>query len=380
MKTLIKAEEKWIDFLKSKINKYGLYRNYDNGPQSENFVSGVSKFITHRVLYEYSIINDVLQNYNSKSANKFVEEVYWRIYWKGWLENRPSVWNNFVEENNYKFNNQIYKKAIEGKTDIPFFNSWVNELKQYNYLHNHTRMWFASTWIFNLGLPWQLGARFFMEHLFDGDAASNTLSWRWVAGLHTKGKKYLFTPKNLRKFSNNRFNTNLINNLQIDLKDEFIPEFDESIYSYNMKKKNKQLILLENDLHINTLKDLIAQYQDVFLLELDNKDRQIKISEKVLNFKKLIVSEFANNFSNIQIIKTSMLNDEFASVSNIDLLYPGVGDNLDFLKKFKSQNDLNFNYLVRSEDLYAWKFAKKGFFKFKENIPKINGFIKHNKF
>ena len=76
-------------------------------------------------------------------------------------------------------------------------------------------MWFASTWIFNLGLPWQLGATFFFKHLYDGDASSNLLSWRWVAGLQTKGKQYLFSPSNLRKFSNNRLNVEKINNKQI---------------------------------------------------------------------------------------------------------------------------------------------------------------------
>ena len=43
-------------------------------------------------------------------------------------------------------------------------------------------MWFASIWIFTLKLPWQKGAEFFLRELYDGDAASNTLSWRWVAG------------------------------------------------------------------------------------------------------------------------------------------------------------------------------------------------------
>ena len=64
-------------------------------------------------------------------------------------------------------------------------------LKENNYLHNHARMWFASIWVFTLDLPWQLGAEFFMKHLFDGDAAANTLGWRWVAGIQTQGKNYL---------------------------------------------------------------------------------------------------------------------------------------------------------------------------------------------
>ena len=371
------AESKWNDFLKNRITFYEQYRNYDNGPKSENFVSGISQFVSHRVLLEYSIIKDVRLNYKSKNVNKFIEEVYWRIYWKGWLENRPSVWTKFVQKSNYKFDLKKYEQAIQGKTEIPFFNSWVDELKEFNYLHNHTRMWFASTWIFNLGLPWELGARFFLKHLYDGDAASNTLSWRWVAGLHTKGKKYIFTPSNLRKFSNNRFNTNFINNKQIDLIDDYIPDFEDSIYSCNMQKKNNKLILFENDLHISTLQELINKYEDVFLIVLDDKDRQIKISDKVLKFKKILLKEFNSKFSNTKIVNSSNLYKELVNCLNVDVLYPGQGDNLDFLQRLKTQKDSVFNYLVREEDLYSWKFAKKGFFKFKENISKINEFIEN---
>lgn len=52
-------------------------------------------------------------------------------------------------------------------------------------------LWFASVWIFTLRPPWELGADLFMRQLLDGDPASNTLSWRWVAGMHTRGKHYL---------------------------------------------------------------------------------------------------------------------------------------------------------------------------------------------
>ena len=72
-------------------------------------------------------------------------------------------------------------------------------------------MWFASIWIHTLNLPWQLGADFF-KNLLDGDPASNTLSWRWVAGLHTQGKCYLATENNIKKFTNNRFNKKRIIN------------------------------------------------------------------------------------------------------------------------------------------------------------------------
>ena len=60
-------------------------------------------------------------------------------------------------------------------------------------------------WVFELNLPWVAGADFFLRHLLDGDPASNTLSWRWTAGLHTKGKKYIATAANIEKFTNGRF-------------------------------------------------------------------------------------------------------------------------------------------------------------------------------
>ena len=90
------------------------------------------------------------------------------------------------------------------------------KLKKNNYLHNHTRMWFASIWIFTLKLPWQLGAEFFLKNLYDGDSASNTLGWRWVGGLQTAGKHYLAREDNIRKYTNNRYKN-------IDLDEKALP-------------------------------------------------------------------------------------------------------------------------------------------------------------
>ena len=98
-----------------------------------------------------------------------------------------------------------YSDAINGITTIECFDDWCYELKQNNYLHNHTRMWFASIWIYTLNLPWQLGAEFFMNNLLDADPASNTLSWRWVAGLHTRNKQYFASADNIKKYTNNKY-------------------------------------------------------------------------------------------------------------------------------------------------------------------------------
>jgi deoxyribodipyrimidine photo-lyase len=94
-----------------------------------------------------------------------------------------------------------WQAAIEGKTGIACIDAWALELIATGYLHNHVRMWFASIWIHTLRLPWELGAAFFTEHLLDGDVASNTLSWRWVAGLQTPGKTYLARVDNIAHYT-----------------------------------------------------------------------------------------------------------------------------------------------------------------------------------
>ena len=184
------AKDKLNDFIKNDILTYAKNRNYDYGPKNRSNVSHLSKYITHRVINEYDVINLALSEYSLTKIEKYVQEVFWRVYWKGWLEHRPQVWSDYYEYSNNNSNSEGYKKAVEGTTGIVCFDNWVEELVNENYLHNHTRMWFASIWIFTLNLPWQLGANFFMRHLLDGDSASNTLSWRWVAGLQTIGKHY----------------------------------------------------------------------------------------------------------------------------------------------------------------------------------------------
>ena len=369
------ADKQWNEFLDSKILDYAANRNYDFGPEENSAVSKLSKFISHRILLEYQMIKDINSKYQGKKVSKFIEEVYWRIYWKGFLENKPCIWENFILKKIDNFDVDKYNQALRAETNISFFNTWVKELCEHNYLHNHTRMWFASTWIFVLELPWELGAKLFFKYLHDGDAASNLLSWRWVAGLHTKGKRYLFTAQNLKKFSNNRFNCREIENKDIVNKDEFDLILSEEIYECNMKKKSNILLMFENDLDKNTLSSIVNRYQKVYLILLNKKDRKIQISDSVYKFKTTLIENFSMEFSNIEIISSNSLNQKINGINNVDLIYPSIGDNYDFITRYGEINKITINNLVRPEDLFAWKYAKKGFFKFKENIPSINKFL-----
>jgi deoxyribodipyrimidine photo-lyase len=175
-------------------------------------VSGLSTYLRHRLLTEAEVIDATLRAH-PQGADKFLAEVWWRTYWKGWLERRPGIWAAYRQGLTAALNRvqtesglrQQWEAACSGTTGIDGFDHWAQELVATGYLHNHARMWFASIWIFTLRLPWELGADFFLRHLIDGDPASNTLSWRWVGGLHTPGKTYAATADNIAKNTHGRF-------------------------------------------------------------------------------------------------------------------------------------------------------------------------------
>ena len=366
-----KANKDKLEFIQNGLKDYSAQRNYDFGPKSRENVSNLSKYISHRVINEYDLIREILSEFNLQKADKFIQEVFWRIYWKGWLEHRPNVWTDFINSNP-NFLEKDYKKAIDGETGIECFDHWVKELKTENYLHNHTRMWFASIWIFTLNLPWELGARFFMRYLFDGDAASNTLSWRWVAGIQTQGKHYLARESNIRKFTNQRFMNAALNENAPPLVNHKIYSIKE-IRQLHTKQKNKNLVLFESDLNVNERFSFFKNYENVYLLLLDNKNRNIKLDEKVLNFKSMLQRAFTNKISNSQIIS----GDDFKKLNeNFDVIYPFIGENMDFLnREIKDISKLHFVGL--KEDIFCWQFSKKGFFNFKKNIPEVINYLFH---
>ncbi len=257
-----------------------------------------------------------------------------------------------------------------GKTGIKCFDSWVNELRDRNYLHNHTRMWFASIWIFTLELPWQLGARFFMRHLLDGDAASNTLSWRWVAGLQTPGKHYLARSNNISRYTDGRFGDDKLN-------EEAAPCVDNAVHTTipidpvgGTTQTFPTLVVFDTDLHLES-ENIYEGYENVFVVCLRNDQRNILLSDAVLSFKRQLTTDFVTRCQNASLCDSSKIIDIASNIEGFDIVYPFVGDNLDFLKRLQSLTNVKLCIHKRAEDLHCWQYAKKGFFNFKKQIPGI---------
>lgn len=165
-----------------------------------NNVSRLSTATRTRLVLESELCEAARAHHDACRIEKFEQEVWWRLYWKGWLELRPSVWDSYRDDLGQLEWTERAEAVAKGDSGMAILDHFARELLETGYLHNHARMWWASYWIHGEGLPWQLGAEWFLRHLLDGDPASNTLSWRWVAGLQTKGKSYLVRRDNIEHF------------------------------------------------------------------------------------------------------------------------------------------------------------------------------------
>ena len=366
------SKKRLTDFVENDLKDYSFRRNYDYGINNRDNISCLSPYISHGVIQEKEILKKCLDKHSYGVIEKFIQEVLWRNYWKGWLELRPSLWQDYLKDLQELENHKLdisYLEAVSGNTKIECFNDWVNELKKEHYLHNHTRMWFASIWIFTLKLPWQLGAEFFMKYLFDGDPASNTLGWRWVAGLQTIGKHYLVSSSNINKYTNNKYRDIPLENHANAITS------DKSYSAEKLNLKNTQLndvneiIVFDNYLAVEEDNLCNLNLRKVYLVENNNTHRIIKLDEDVVKFKKELLIDQANRLKDKNIDYEIIQIDELKLLSNVKYAYyPTIGENLDFIT---NNNIENLNFVYRDIDLLAWPYCEKGFFNFKKNIPTV---------
>ena len=361
-------------------------RNYSyDTTNNRNTTSLLSPYIRYRLLSEEDIIKKTLSINSFSKTEKFIQEIYWRTYWKGWLEHRPDVYDDYLTERNKLLKNlsniSKYQKAINGETHLTFFNDWIKKLKEDGYLHNHVRMWFASIWIFTFDLPWQLGANFFMENLLDGDPASNTLSWRWVAGIQTKGKHYLARKNNIIKYGNIQINDNIKLNEQAVCLEDNKTYFAKDVVLDNPKADDLDSILIPTD-DLNFILNNKFQFKNIFSGIPLNDYNDHNFSQKVKDhIKKITISNFKDNnfykdyeyiveFENYYESFTNWIKKK--NIKKIGLPYVAKGNWNKIYQKLISDNpSINFVYLHRKYDMDAWKFAKKGFFNFKKHIPEL---------
>ena len=364
---------------------YAAGRNTDYGPDQPATVSRLSPYLRYRLITEEETVRAVLQHHSYEAAEKFIQEVLWRTYWKGWLAMRPEVWQRYQRE--YDVLKEKYRDdpairaAEQGTTGIEGFDDWAKELVQTGYLHNHARMWFASIWIFTLKLPWVLGAAFFLRHLLDADAASNTLSWRWVAGLQTPGKTYLATTENIARFTNGRFFPKGLA-LSAEAHVESPLAAPKTLSTLKPLESDAQSILLlhADDLHPELIPLKKENVRAVFFVN----DRYLFWGDKAHEFIAASYDDLKNRVAyqyDLPLISLSTGNTnqliEYAkskAIKQIVTPYAPEGLASNWLHSFETELSTAGLALVqyrRIWDEIFWPYATKGFFSFKEKVPSI---------
>ena len=378
--TYTAALERLHGFIPSAGRDYAAKRNYDD----IEHVSILSPYIRHRIITEEDVLRATLARHSPQTAEKFIQEVYWRTYWKGWLEMRPGVWTAYKTDLHAALNRvqtesglrQEWEAACKGETGIECFDHWANQLTDTGYLHNHARMWFASIWIFTLRLPWTLGADFFMRHLLDGDPASNTLSWRWVGGLQTIGKTYLARSDNIAKYTNGQFKPTGLATQAVPLDGPPHPARGpvpvSDVIDPNLRTG---LLLTEDDLSPGWLLEKVSPAATA-VVQTTAKRSPLAVSPLVTNFASRAMQDcttrFAEKLSRVDVVAPDAVRT-WAQVNDIAQVITSqmpVGPVADALQ------GLAIKQIIRPCDGNAWPHATHGFFRFKEKIPKLLGQIK----
>ena len=377
-------------FLPKAGTSYTRNRNFDLGAGQHKHVSQLSAYIKRRIITEEDVLKKVLSAHSLNEAGKFIDEIFWRTYFKGWLESRPHIWMQYcadVHHLTHELQTQSglrdrWAAACLGETGIDCFDAWAKELAETGYLHNHARMWFASIWVYTLQLPWQLGADFFLRHLLDGDAASNTLSWRWVVGLHSVGKTYLARAENIQRFTNGRFAPKGLAQVAPPLNDTastMAPKIIDPPNPY-LEGRKTGLLLHSDDLniaHLTQYSDCIASatYRPV------DAGTMLVSSPKLHEFNNAALDaatkRWKPNLLNCCDVTTPEGILSWALENKLEQIvtpYAAVGNTSQMLEKCKhllSNHGVQLTQAMREYDIISWPYATKGFFKFREKIPKI---------
>ena len=155
-------------------------------------------------------------------------------------------------------------------------------------------------------------------------------------------------------------------------------EYKISPFQINKSEEiNEQLIIFENEMHIDFFD--LKKYKKIYFVLLDNKNRSLKLSSKVLDYKKAVVKSQFNEYQfKAELLDENGLINLIKNSKKFDVVYPSIGENLSFLKRLIKNNDLAINFITRNEDEFCWKFSNKGYFNFKSNIPIILSTFKLN--
>ncbi len=369
---------------------YAARRNHDGGPDGKATTSLLSPAIRRRLISEAEVVAAAVAAHGFATAEKFVQEVCWRTYWVGWLQQRPDIWTRLQADvvrmeamlaDDGKWQRR-HEQALAGTTGIDCFDAWVHELTETGWLHNHVRMSFASIWCFTLRLPWQLGAAFFYRHLLDACPASNTLGWRWVVGLQTPGKTYLARADLIRDLSGGRFRVDAPLAREAppwpaDIVPAPIPPAPAMQADLGLRTG---LFVTSEDVSLESLPLPVMPLALAGTSGIGGAPAALKrqVADAMLtDGLQRAASRFGldperlDEADAIEAMRAWAARHRLQQIITADAPVGPVKDRLDALTPALAGDGVRLVRLRRAWDDVAWPHAKKGFFPFKAAIPKL---------
>lgn len=376
-------------FLPFAGRRYAERRNFDLGPGDRHNVSCLSPWLRHRVLLEDEVLKAVVEAHGPDAAGKFIDEVFWRTYFRGWMAQHPDCWRGYQAEvlrgleqrEKDRGLDQRLADAEAGRTGNPAFDTWAQELVATGYLHNHARMWFASLWVFTLRLPWALGADFFLRHLLDGDPASNTLGWRWVAGLHTRGKIYLARRDNILRFTEGRLDPgDALAREALPMQEAEAPVRHGLCWPEPPRRDQRNgWLLTPEDCRAEPGRFLASE--PVMAVTATAGRSPGPVADAVLDFSRGCVldalerrgrsnapmSEAADHGA----IRDWALKEGLDTLHVMHVPYGPIAEQLGVLERVLAEAGIALQRHTRAHDRAAWPYADRGFFKLRKRIPRL---------
>ena len=173
-------------------------------------VTQLSPYIRHGVLTLSEVKAEVVRRgIKLGSVSKLLQELTWRDYYQRvWAEIGDGIWH---DREPYKtgfaateYHRELPHEIADGTTGMRCIDAFSRDLRETGYLHNHVRMWTAAYVVHARRVRWQAGAKWFLQHLLDGDPAANNLSWQWIAK-HVFAQALHLQPGELQRLTNNRY-------------------------------------------------------------------------------------------------------------------------------------------------------------------------------
>lgn len=343
---------------------YASTRNFSDGR-----VSRLSPYLSRGVISLPMVRDAVLgRGYTFESATKFFQELAWREYYQRiWRKSGDSIFKDFRHPMQNVAHHKMISAITENNTRINVIDACIRELYATGYMHNHARMYVASL-ACNVGCAhWKQPSEWLYYHLLDGDIASNTLSWQWVAGTFAP-KKYFANQENINRYfyddqRGSYLDTTYEALAQIEVPEALSTTFDQQLHTVLPPKQALKLnpdlpLFLYNSYHLDPLWQKGETANRVLILEPSHFAR-FPVSKKVLDF----VLALAENIEGLQVFSGEIRDlpgiEAFNNIVSLDhplsLHYPGT------------------------KDSYPWMFpaAEKvhsGFFPFWKNCLKSSGF------